>query len=500
MNENGPLQLRNNPGLSERNGKGEPGKGAGHVSPGKDFKNGGLAGRRIAVVGLGVSNLALARFLVSEGADITLLDQKTLDQMGDRADEVLRLVEGGAHLKLGPGYLYGLWEFQEAYITPGMKKFLPEIERARSAGTRISAEANVFLEYTKAHTIGITGSAGKTTTTTIIGETLSQAGKETYVGGNIGRPLIEIVRDIPKEAFVVLELSSFQLELMEECPGTAILLNIMLDHMDMHRNREEYVAAKKRIFSFQGEDDLAIFNADNPSSASLAALAPGRVAYFSRNSEPAGDGAFLRGSKAFVRLQGFEQEVFDTRRLLIPGPHNVENALAASVCLIDTGVPAALIGDALSRFRGVEHRIEFIRELHGVKYYNDSIATTPDRTKAALCALNTPIILIAGGSDKNLPFDSLGETILERVHYLIITGHTAGKIEEAVRLAEANEGGREKVTIRRCHDLEEALATAYKLATPGSNVILSPASASFDAFSDYKQRGRVFKEMVRGLN
>lgn len=458
-----------------------------------------FAGKRIAVVGLGVSNLALAKYLASRGAELTLSDQKTLEEMEDRRSVILELADMGAGLRLGPGYLEGLWEFEEAYLTPGMKKYLPEIERARASGTRISTEAQLFLSLVKAKTIGVTGSAGKTTTTTLIGEVLSRAGRETYVGGNIGRPLIEMTDDIPESAYVVLELSSFQLELVEKSPNIATVLNVTLDHMDVHRSREEYVAAKMRIFSFQKESDLAVLNADDPTAAAMASRAPARVALFSRRQELAKDGAFLRGSRAVVRLGGLEREVFDANRLLIPGSHNVENALAASICLVDAGVAPAHIAEVMREFRGVEHRIEFVRNLDGVRYYNDSIATTPDRTAAALYTLPQPIVLIAGGSDKNLPYDGLGEVIARRVDVLITTGHTAEKIEEAVSRALSKNKGKKQVLVKRSKDLGEAVALARRLATPGASVVLSPASASFDAFSNYKERGRVFKQMVLAL-
>ncbi|HHY38291.1 MAG TPA: UDP-N-acetylmuramoyl-L-alanine--D-glutamate ligase [Clostridia bacterium] len=458
-----------------------------------------FTGKRIAVVGLGISNLALARYLAHRGADLTLCDQKSLEEMGDRKPAILQLAEMGARLRLGSRYLEGLWEFEEAYLTPGMKKYLPEIERARASGTKISTEAQLFLSLVKAKTIGVTGSAGKTTTSTLIGDVLSKSGRNTYVGGNIGQPLIEVVDDIPENAYVVLELSSFQLELMEKSPNTALVLNVTLDHMDVHRNRAEYVAAKTRIFSFQKEGDLAIFNGDDTTTAAMALEARARVALFSRRREVSGDGAFLRGSSAIVRLGGVEREVFDVGRLLIPGPHNVENALAASICLIDAGIKPAYIAEVLSEFRGVEHRIEFVRELEGVRYYNDSIATTPDRTAAALYTLAQPIVLIAGGSDKNLPYDRLGEVIVKRVHTLITMGHTAEKIEEAVRRALSSGEGKEQISIRRSRDLGEAVTLARRLAPPGASVVLSPASASFDAFSNYKERGKLFKRLVLEL-
>ena len=475
-------------------------------------------GRPVAVVGLGRSNRALVRYLLARGARIVGCDRKELEELGP---EVAALARAGVELHLGQDYLRVLAErpFDTVFLTPGMKKDLPEIRAARAAGARIRGEIDLFLERCRAMVIGVTGSAGKTTTTSLIGEGLRRAaaaggelaGRPVYVGGNIGRPLIEEVEAIPPEARVVLELSSFQLELVHRAPRIAVVLNLRPNHLDVHGSMEAYAAAKARIVELQGPDDWAVLNGDDPFTAGLAERAPGRVAVFARDGEVARAlaervaarrggpvrAAYLVGEELAVWDGRAERRVLDGRAMRLRGRHNRLNALAAILAGWLAGAEPASMAAAAAAFPGVEHRLEFVREVDGVRYYNDSIATAPDRTLAALDAFAEPVVLIAGGYDKGIPFDPLGPALCRRARGLVLIGQTAGAIERVVREAAAREGRGPEV--RRAGTLAEAVAEARRLARPGDVVLLSPACASYDMFRDYAERGRLFKELVRAL-
>ncbi len=296
---------------------------------------------------------------------------------------------------------------------------------------------------------------------------------------------------------VVLELSSFQLQMLAKSPHVGVLLNIRPNHLDVHASLEEYVEAKKNVIRFQVPGDVAVLNADDPSAAACAGLGGGRAAFFSRRREVA-EGAFLRDHRVVVRWEGREEAAGPVDEIPLPGAHNVENVLAAVTIAAACGVPAARAWPVVRRFTGVEHRLEAVRELNGVRYINDSIATAPDRTAAALDSFDAPIVLIAGGYDKKIPYDELGLKIAERVRVLILLGQTAPKIREAVERAAAGAGpGGPDVLPAR--DLGEAVHLAASLAMPGEVVLLSPASASYDMFTDYRERGRRFKELVQAL-
>ncbi len=440
-----------------------------------------LAGRRAAVVGLGVSHLALIRFLLGEGAEVVAFDRKPDAGGGDLPN---------VKTHLGPDYLRHLTGFELVCLTPGMPKTLPELERARAEGSLFTGEIPLFLELCSAAVLGITGSAGKTTTTSLVAATLQRCGQEVFLGGNIGWPLIEKVHRIPAGATVVLELSSFQLQLCRKSPHWGAVLNFSPNHLDVHRDIEEYAAAKRNIYLHQGASDWAVFNLDNPPMQGWSASAPGQLAAFSQEREVE-NGAFRRGEKIIVRAPGTEG-VLPAGELKLPGKHNRENALAAAALCFLAGAPVEAIAESFRTFRGVEHRLELVTEQNDVCYYNDSIATTPDRTLAALDTIAAPIVLIAGGYDKGLDYAPLGPAINAKVRLLLLMGPTAGKIERSVRQA-----GGLKTTIVHCHDLTEAVYRAKREALPGEAVLLSPAAASFDQFRDYQERGWRFKEMVQ---
>ncbi|BDG59080.1 UDP-N-acetylmuramoyl-L-alanine--D-glutamate ligase [Caldinitratiruptor microaerophilus] len=455
-----------------------------------------FAGQKVAVVGLGRSNLALIRWLRERGARVTALDRARPEELGDRYRELLAL--GVEDLVLGPSYLDRLAEFPVVFLTPGMPKHLPPIAAARAAGAWVTGEIPLVLRLARAPVVGITGSAGKTTTTTLVGEILKASGREVYVGGNIGRPLIEVVETIPPTAVIVLELSSFQLELADRSPPVAVITNVTPNHLDVHPSMEAYVDAKRNIYRFQGPEGRVVLSADNPVTAALAAEVGERAILFSRRGDPGGRAAaYVDGDQVLWRLGGDRIGVVRLDELRIPGAHNVENVLAAVAAAFLAGGTWHGMRQVLPHFAGVEHRLEPVREVDGVRYVNDSKATAPAETMAALAALPGPIVLIAGGYDKRIAFDDLARAIVEGpVHTLVLMGATAGAIEAAV---EAERGGRATPRVLRAKDMEEAVRLARQAARPGDTVLLSPACASYDLYANFEERGRHFKALVHQL-
>lgn len=451
-----------------------------------------LQGVRAAVVGLGVSNLKLIRFLLAKGAVVTACDQKSRADLGERAEA---LEQSGVTLATGPDYLAPLAQHQLIFLTPGMPKHLPEIQAARERGALISGEAALVLQLCRAPVIGVTGSAGKTTTTTLIGEILKSAGFETHVGGNIGTPLIDQVESIPPEAHVVMELSSFQLQLTgERSPAIAVLTNISPNHLDIHANMDEYISAKQNIYRYQKPHNWAVLNYDDPLVRSFAQAAPGRVAFFSRLTDPGTETcAFIREDDLIWRYRGMEYPTLKSFEIQLLGLHNLENCLAAMASAYLSGVGMNAIRRVLTSFAGVEHRLEPVRELNGTRWYNDSKATSPTEAVAALTTLPAPIVLIAGGSDKGIPFDPMAPLIQQKVKSLILTGPTAAKIEAAARAA--GYGGK----VHHAGTMEEAVVLARTESAPGDSVLLSPGCASFNAYRNFEERGWHFKSLVRDL-
>ena len=480
---------------------------------------GSFRGKPVAIVGLGRSNQSLCRYLVKEGACVTCFDQKTQDELGTAYGELRSL---GVAFSLGETYLDALPGFSSVFLTPGMKKNLPQIVEARRSGALISNEIALFLDRCKARVCGVTGSAGKTTTATLLGMMLEESpeGKEVYVGGNIGAVLIEKVDAIAKDALVVLELSSFQLELVTKSPQAALVLNIRPNHLDIHDSYRDYVEAKKNIYRSQTDRDWCILNLDDPLARSMAAECPGRTGFFTldpkaaRRELAAGHPVAWRegedlmvgaSSKHHLGVSGGDVRLGGRDDLLVPGQHNVSNALAAALGALIMGATPAAANSAIRSFRGVEHRIEFVRELRAVRYYNDSIATSPDRTEALLDAVTGPLVLIMGGYDKGLPFGDLAEKIVTRGCAVVTLGKTATKIEEALQSAwrMARPAGSlpwpASPDVERVGTLEEAVRAAAAKAKPGGSVVLSPACASYDMFANFEERGRMFKEIVRRL-
>ncbi len=449
-----------------------------------------IRNKHVAVIGIGVSNTPLLDMLLAEGIRVTACDKRTREQMGQQAEELERR---GCTLHLGEDYLKGL-DADVIFRTPGLRPDVPEIAACVAHGADLTSEMEVFFHVCPCPIIAVTGSDGKTTTTTIIAELLKSAGKRVWVGGNIGHPLLCEADGMLQTDYAVLELSSFQLMTMTRSPHIAVVTNLAPNHLDMHRDMAEYVAAKENIFRHQSRGDIAIFNGDNAITAEQSARAPGRARTFSRRGE-ATDGVFLRGEDIVCRSGGQERVIMTTGDIKIPGDHNVENYMAA-IAAVDGLVPDEVIRSFARSFGGVEHRIELVRTYRGVRYYNDSIASSPSRTIAGLRSFKEKVILIAGGYDKHIPFDVLGPEVVAHVKLLVLCGATADKIRASVENAPGYAPG--KPEILDVTPFTAAVETARDRAQPGDVVTLSPACAAFDQFKNFAERGRFFKSIVNG--
>ena len=449
-----------------------------------------LRHKTVAIIGIGVSNTPLLELLLAEGIRVTACDKRSREQMGEQAEHLEQL---GCELHLGADYLKDL-DADVIFRTPGLRPDVPEIAACVDRGAVLTSEMEVFFEVCPCTIIAVTGSDGKTTTTTIIAELLKAAGRRVWVGGNIGHPLLCEADGMLATDYAVLELSSFQLMTMKHSPHIAVVTNLAPNHLDVHRDMAEYVAAKENIFRHQSGEDVAVFNADNDITAEQSHRAPGRARLFSRQGEVA-DGVFLRGEDIVCRSGGRERVIMTAGDIKIPGVHNVENYMAA-IAAVDGLVPDEVIRRFAREFGGVEHRIELVRTYRGVRYYNDSIASSPSRTIAGLRSFHEKVILIAGGYDKHIPFDVLGPEIVEHVKLLVLCGATADKIRAAVENAPGYEPG--KPEIRDVTPFTAAVEAARDRAQPGDVVTLSPACAAFDQFKNFAERGKFFKSIVNG--
>ncbi len=449
-----------------------------------------LRHKTVAVIGIGVSNTPLLELLLAEGIRVTACDKRSREQMGEQVEHLEQL---GCELHLGADYLKDL-DADVIFRTPGLRPDVPEIAACVDRGAVLTSEMEVFFEVCPCTIIAVTGSDGKTTTTTIIAELLKAAGRRVWVGGNIGHPLLCEADGMLATDYAVLELSSFQLMTMKHSPHIAVVTNLAPNHLDVHRDMAEYVAAKENIFRHQSGEDVAVFNADNAITAEQSRRAPGRARLFSRQGEVA-DGVFLRGEDIVCRSGGRERVIMTAGDIKIPGVHNVENYMAA-IAAVDGLVPDEVIRRFAREFGGVEHRIELVRTYRGVRYYNDSIASSPSRTIAGLRSFHEKVILIAGGYDKHIPFDVLGPEIVEHVKLLVLCGATADKIRAAVESAPGYQPG--KPEILDVTPFTAAVEAARDRAQPGDVVTLSPACAAFDQFKNFAERGKFFKSIVNG--
>lgn len=456
----------------------------------KDFKEfkAFIKNKKTAVVGIGVSNIPLINFLIELGAKVTAFDKKSLEDLGDVGRD---FINKGVELSLGENYLDSLKGFDVVFKTPSMRIDSPALQRAKAEGAYITSEMEEFMIYCPAKIYAVTGSDGKTTTTSIIYNLLKEQGFKTWVGGNIGTPLFSKIEEITPQDRVVLELSSFQLMTINVSPEVAVITNITPNHLDMHKDMEEYIDAKRNIFRYQGQEDILVLNRENDITNSFQTEAKAKIRLFSSKTEIT-DGGFYKDGALFID----GHEVCKKDEITIKGMHNVENYLAAFLAVKDE-VSREVMKKIAVEFKGVEHRNELIREVKGVKYYNDSIGSSPTRTLATISVFDKPVILIAGGYDKHIPFEPLAEKGWDKVKSLVLLGDTKDKIKEVflkvIRERNIN------IPIFMTGSLEEAVKKCQEIAEAGDYVVLSPACASFDMFPNFEVRGNKFKEIVNSL-
>ena len=475
---------------------------------------------RVVILGLARQGTALARFLVQAGAEVTVSD---LRDEASLAEQLAELAGLPIHYVLGEHPLSLLDRADLLCLSGGVPEDIPIVVEAQRRSIPLSNDAQLFLECCPAPVIGITGSAGKTTTTALVGEMCRAAGLRTWVGGNIGNPLIADLDRIEPSDWVVMELSSFQLEVMTASPHVAALLNITPNHLDRHKTMEAYIAAKRNILAHQRQEDFALLGYDDANARSLALETAAHLLWFSGGAE-VDEGAFFMQTKTngklTLRLGGVDREVCHASDVRLRGRHNLLNVLAACVLAGVAGVPVEAMRQVAVTFTGVEHRLELVRELNSVRWYDDSIATAPERSLAALRSFEEPIVLLAGGRDKKLPWDEFASETVRRVRHLVVFGEAGPMIARVVgeemergrgrgERGKGNQKGSSSTThspsslqlerITQVVTLEEAVEAGARLARPGDVVLLSPGGTSFDAFRDFAERGDRFKELVRGL-
>ena len=452
-----------------------------------------IKAKNVAIIGLGVSNIPLINYLYNLGAIITVFDQKTEAELNEEALENVKAK--GFNIITGKECLKEVQGFDIIFRSPSALPTIPELVEEVERGAILTSEIEMLLKLAPCKVIGVTGTEGKTTTTSIIADIIKKAGYNCYLGGNIGKPIFVEIDNIKPEDVIVIELSSFQLMDMDVSPEISIVTNIYTDHLNVHKSYEEYQDAKKNIFKYQTENGLLILNKDNDITYSFSKEANGKVILFSSKEKLENGYIYDRDDETIKFCKdGIRRHILKRTDIKLRGIHNYENicaALAATAPLVSIEKQT----EAIKSFNGVEHRLEFVRELDGVKYYNDSIGTSPASTIAGLNAFDENIILLAGGSDKGLDYKEVGENIARKVGILILTGPTAEKIEDATLKAKNGEN----VKIYHCENLKEAVELSKNVSTPGDVVLLSPASASFDAFKNFVERGIKFKELVNNL-
>lgn len=455
------------------------------------------SGRAVVILGLARQGKALARYWVQRGARVTVSDQRTAEALqadvAAMGDLPIRYVLGGHPLEL-------LDDCDLLCLSGGIPLDLTIVQEAIRRGIPLSSDAQEFLRACPALVVGITGSAGKTTTTALTGALIRAAGFTTWVGGNIGNPLLDDLPSIQPTDRVVMELSSFQLDLMTLSPQVAAVLNITPNHLDRHKTMEAYINAKANIVRYQRAEDWAILGYDEPNARNLHTLTPAQVAFFSLSHEPV-TGTWLRGETLLARWRGTEREICRRADIPLRGLHNVQNVLAASALAIAAGAPVESLREVIRTFEGVPHRLEVVRTLRGVTWINDSIATAPERVLAALRAFDEPLVLLAGGRDKQLPWEDFAREAVQRVRVIITFGEAAGLIEGHLRRAWTSSAASATLeTLLRVETLDEAVQAAARLAHAGEVVLLSPGGTSFDAFQDFAARGEHFRALVLSLD
>ncbi|MDO4460022.1 MAG: UDP-N-acetylmuramoyl-L-alanine--D-glutamate ligase [Clostridia bacterium] len=455
-----------------------------------------LKGKKVTFCGIARTNMPVIELFLKYGAIVTARDKKT--DLGENGEKLASL---GVEMITGDNYLENITE-DILFRAPGMPYYLPELNKARENGVAVTSEMEVFFDLCPCKIYAVTGSDGKTTTTSIIAEFLKKQGKKVHLGGNIGRPLLPDINEIAEDDVAVVELSSFQLISMRRSPDVAVVTNLSPNHLDVHKDMQEYVDAKKNIFLHQNAFTKTVLNLDNEITASFVPEVRGDLYLFSRKSEPK-KGAYAKDGKVYVN----GEYLMDTADISLPGNHNVENYLAA-ISAVWGDVSAENIVDVAKNFTGVAHRMEFVREIDGVKYYNDSIATSPSRAMSGtLSVYDEKIIIIAGGADKKIPFDELGEVICNKVKTLILVkpehklegfkDPAADKIDAAVRNAKSYKEGNPEIIM--CYNMQDAVNAAREKASKGDIVSLCPACTGFDMYASFEVRGNIYRDIIKSL-
>ena len=452
-----------------------------------------IRNKKVAIIGLGVSNLPLIDYLYKLGSEITLFNNKPIEQLDKNILD--KIYEYKLKFSFGENYLNKLVGFDVIFRSPSCRPDTPQIEEEVKRGALLTSEIELVLEMCPGTTIGVTGSDGKTTTTSLIYEILKESNYKCYLGGNIGIPLFTKLGEMKPEDFVVLELSSFQLMTMKVSPQVAVITNVTPNHLDIHKSYDEYKGAKANIFKNQTENDLLVLNYDNDITRNFAKDVIGSVIYFS-SKEKLENGIIVDGETIKDCESGLRRHLLNTKNTKLRGIHNAENMCAAIAATKRFVTPEAQ-AKAISNFAGVEHRLEFVKQIKGANWYNDSIASSPTRTIAGLKSFDENIVLIAGGYDKHLDYTPIAKPIVENVGSLILLGQTANKIYSAVTY-ELKFSDKE-LPIYKVNTLEEAVEKANEISKKGDVVLFSPASASFDMFKNFAERGNKFKQIVNKL-
>ncbi|MEQ8672240.1 MAG: UDP-N-acetylmuramoyl-L-alanine--D-glutamate ligase [Aggregatilineales bacterium] len=458
------------------------------MSPGSDI----LAGRRVLVIGFGRQGQALARWLPTVGATPIVTDMRSAEEMGVDLRDFPR-----ARFVLGEHPSSLLNHADMVCVSGGVSLEMPLVLEAMQKQIPITNDAQLFMERCAAPIIGITGSAGKTTTTSLVGSIMKRAGLTTWIGGNIGNVLLDVVMGIQPTHQVVMELSSFQLELMFSSPQIAAVLNVTPNHLDRHKTMENYLRAKSHLIAFQNSGGVAVLGRDDPGSRSLETIAKGEIAWFSRR-EMVPDGAFMAGDRLVVTgissPDGAPHIICEESDIPLRGEHNVYNVLAACAIAGAAGIPPEIMTETITDFKPVPHRLETVRILEGITYVNDSIATAPERVLAALRSYTEPLVLLAGGADKKLPWGEMIALALTKCRHIVAFGRDGDIVVDTVRQLTGTTGA-----VTRVQTLDEAVAEAVKVAKSGDVVLLSPGGTSYDAYQDFVARGEHFRQLVMGL-
>lgn len=448
-----------------------------------------FAGKNVTVVGLGIEGVDFVRYLARRGANVTISDSKPPDKLADR----LRDVEGlPVSLSLGRNDNAAVTEADAVFVSQSVPLDLPAIRQARERGIPLHSMVGLFLELAPGPVVGITGSSGKTTTTALVAEMLRADERPVFVGGNIGVGLLEHLPSLRPYTWSVLEVSHTQLQLVDRSPHIAAVLNITPNHLDRF-SWDDYCRLKSNLIRYQAPEDIAILGYDDPETRRLGSMVKGRLLWFTMGPKLRDEGVYVRSGIAIARLDGREEPLFQLASVTLRGRHNQENAVAAAAIAVACGVSPDAIAVAVAAFRGVPHRLEGVGEVAGAKYYNDSIATTPERTLAGLRSFEEPIVLLLGGRDKQLPLDDMAREALQRCRGIVLFGESAGLLQKAL----GRQTNKRNVPVARVETLAEAVSSARRMAQPGDVVLLSPACTSYDAYENFEQRGEHFRELVQ---